>query len=1043
MILSKKKIKQIDIDFILNERIRNGKLSETLFVVPTNRKVRSFKRELISHSPKGATANLHLHTLSTLSLSLFKLINVSEFFLLDDATAVVLLNKAFNKIKPSYFAGYGDEVPAGTLERVKNVISEYKRSGVSPDLLLEQAQNLSGSEKNKATDIAKIYAEYFRECSQNNLFEIGDVYKYLNELPDYDFKKAFDEIFSEVNFVLINGFDEFSNPEIELLNRISELRTEFYIQFDYYKFNPALFSHLDECFAKLEKKGFKEITDLSESQNLQFHSVIRAGLFSFYNERKENISEKIYLANPVSPEKEVEFIAKEIKRLLFEENIPPEKICVAFNLISEHSKIIRDVFTEYGLPFNLTDRFALSESQPIIALINLLEIIENNYFYKNIFRTLSGRWIELDGINLSNLLQVASNLKIVAGYNNWIESIDNALEEIKNLNEDDERNYLPEENYLKAKEDIKAIADILAPFKQKLSVNEFRNELNNIIVRLDLIPKAINDHKDYAEKNVRAITSFVQTTNNLFELMKIELGENSKHSLSFYLRNIKTALQFARYNLREKIDSGILITSINEIRGLSFDYLFIGGMTDGEFPTKYQPEIFLSGSYRKEDYRHMLEERYHFYQALCTVRKVLYLTYPQTDEKKQFTPSTFIKDLKNVVNTSEIDASEYDKMIASEKELLGSIIKGELNSEKVNENLISAGFEPSKILEDINIDEQRIKFPFDESPFTGYLSSGLDEKSRSKLKELSDRIYSATQIEEYAKCPFQFFLRRILFLETIEEPTEEIEAFELGSIVHSILYTFYKTIREENKKIENCTEEEFAEFVKLIFSIAEKKTEHIKFSSPYSFFEYEKIFGINGNRRHSILYKFLEEERKDKQGFEPEFFEIAFGKKFNSSVEVRLNDISFRGKIDRIDINPEKNLFKVIDYKLGGRKPTKEDLSLGISLQLPLYLYASKVLLKAEFQKDYRPASAEIYSLKIFREEFGRKIVHSFSARNLSEEEYIKASEDLIKIFEEAVPRYIDNIRKGIFNLSQLEKREEKVCGFCEFSSVCRIREVG
>lgn len=1042
MILSKKYIAQIDIDFILNQKIQNKKLSETLIVVPTNRKVRSLKRELISLSPSGATANLHIHTLSTLSLSLFKLTKASEFFLLDDATAVVLLNKAFNKIKPSYFAVYKDEVPSGILDRIKNVISEYKRNGVSPDLLYEQAQNLTGSEKNKATDIAKIYNEYFNECSKNNLFEIGDVYNFLNKLSENDFRKAFDELFNEVNFILINGFDEFSNPEIELLNRISECRNDFYIQFDYYKYNPALFGHLDDCFKSFEKKGFMEIADLSESQNRFFHSVVREKLFDYKSYNQESLNEKIYIVNPATPEKEIEFIAKEIKRLLSEEKVSPEKICVAFNLISEHSKTALDVFTEYGLPFNLTDRFALSESQPIIALINLLEIVENNFFYKNIFRTLSGRWIELDGINLSNLLQVASNLKIVAGYNNWIESIDNALEELKVINEDEERNFLPEENYQKAKEDIKAIAEILNPFKLKLTVDEFRNEINNLIVRLNLISKAINDHKFYAEKNVRAITSFVQTLNNLFELMKIELGEASKRSLSFYLRNVKTALQFARYNLREKIDSGILITSINEIRGLSFDYLFIGGMTDGEFPTRYQPEIFLSGSFRKTDYKHILEERYHFYQALCTVKKVLYLTFPNSDERKQFTPSSFIKDLKNIIHTIEINTSEYDRLIASEKELLSSIKKDEINSDLGIKNLIDAGFEPEIILEELNIDEQRLQNPFDESPYNGYLLKGLSEESLEKLKVFSDRTYSATQLEEYAKCPFQYFLRRILFVKTIEEPTEEIEAFELGSIIHSILYTFYKTIKDQKRKVENCSDEEFAEFVQLIFSIAKKKTEHIKFSSPYSFFEYEKIFGINGNIKYSILYKFLEDERKDKQGYKPEFFEIAFGRISNSPIEVKLNDINLRGKIDRLDVNDDKNLYKVIDYKLGGRKPSREDLNLGISLQLPLYLYASKLLLKAEFQEEYQPASAEIYSLKIFKEEFGRKIVHNLSGRKLSEEYYIKASEELIKIFEEVVPKYIENIRKGIFNLSTLEKREEKVCGFCEFKSICRIQDV-
>lgn len=1042
MILSKKKSEQIDIDFLINEKIQSRRLDEVLFVVPTNRKVRSFKREIISVSPKQATANLHIHTLSTLSLSLFNLTYSDEFFLLDDTTAVVLLNNAFNKIKPSYFANYKDEIPTGTLERIKNVISEYKRNGITPELLIKQASELSGSEKNKAVDIANIYSEYYKDCVQNRLFEIGDVYRFLNEISHEEFSKAFDELFGGVKLILINGFDEFTVPEIDLLNRISDCCEDFLIQFDYFKFNPNLFSHLDECFSQFQKRGFKEVTDLSESQNLKFHSVLREKLFSFYKDKKQSTDEKIFIVKTASPEKEIKFIAKEIKRLLIEEKIPPEKICVAFNLISEHSKIIRDVFTEYGLPFNLTDRFALSESQPIIALINLLEIVENSFFYKNIFRTLSGRWIELDGVDLSNLLLVASDLKIISGYTNWIDSIDNVLEEIKNISDDDERNFLPEENYLKAKEDIMKIAQILQPFTQKLTVDEFYNHLNSLIIRLGFIPKSVNDHKDYAEKNVRAFTSFVQIINNLFELMKIELGSESKHSLSYYLKNIKSALQFGRYNLREKIDSGILVTSINEIRGLHFDYLFIGGMTDGEFPTRYQPEIFLSGSFRKADYKHILEERYHFYQALCTVRKVLYLTYPFADEKKQFTASTFLKDLSNVLITYEINAEEYDNIIASEKELLSAISKEEINSEQMRKYLNAYGFEPTKIHEDISIDEERIRNPFGENPYNGYLSDNLNEKAVERLKALSGNNYSATQLEEYAKCPFQYFLRRILFINIIEEPTEEIEAFELGSIIHSILYTFYKTIREQNKKVENCTDEEFAEFVRLIFLIAEKKTEHIKFSSPYSFFEYEKIFGINGNKQHSILYKFLEEERKDKNGFTPEFFELEFGRKSVPSVKVKLNDISFRGKIDRIDVNPGQKLYKVIDYKLGGKKPSKEDFNLGISLQLPLYLYASKLLIQAQLQEEYKPAGAEIYSLKIFREEFGRKIIHNLGIRNLSEEDYIRASEELIKIFEENVPKYIENIRKGIFHLSMLEKRDEKVCRYCEFSSICRIREV-
>lgn len=64
----------------------------------------------------------------------------------------------------------------------------------------------------------------------------------------------------------------------------------------------------------------------------------------------------------------------------------------------------------------------------------------------------------------------------------------------------------------------------------------------------------------------------------------------------------------------------------------------------------------------------------------------------------------------------------------------------------------------------------------------------------------------------------------------------------------------------------------------------------------------------------------------------------------------------------------------MIDYKLGG-KPTSEDLSTGISLQLPLYLFAAKELIKRELFDNYEPAGAQIFSLKFNVNDFGKKDV--------------------------------------------------------------------
>ena len=70
MILTRRNIKEINLDSLIEEKITAGKLEEILFIVPTNRKIRYLKRELISASPSKVVVNIHLETLSTYSQKL-------------------------------------------------------------------------------------------------------------------------------------------------------------------------------------------------------------------------------------------------------------------------------------------------------------------------------------------------------------------------------------------------------------------------------------------------------------------------------------------------------------------------------------------------------------------------------------------------------------------------------------------------------------------------------------------------------------------------------------------------------------------------------------------------------------------------------------------------------------------------------------------------------------------------------------------------------------------------------------------------------------
>ncbi|HEX7356093.1 MAG TPA: hypothetical protein VF270_00110, partial [Ignavibacteriaceae bacterium] len=459
MILSKNKIERLDADRLINEFISQEKLDEVFIIVPTNRKVRYLKRELISQSPGKSVSKINLHTFETFVTEIFKTSDIDSFKTLSEASSAVLLSKAFKKTELKYFSNYRNEIPRGTLDRIKNVITQYKLNGITPEQINYESDKLEGSEKLKAIDIASVYKNYLEFCKELNVYETGDIYKQVLLMDKNEFVQRFDNSFNKTKNILINGFDEFTQPEIEIINRTADIKdVELYLLFDYYRYNPALFSHLDNCYQKFKAIGFNEVEDTSQIQFNEYQKRIRERLFLLNeNDSPKQSETEVIKIIAQTPEEEVRLIAKEIKSLITNNQVDVEAITVVFNLISDHSALIRDVFNEYGIPFNLTDRYALNESQPVISLINFLEILENNFYYKNIFRALTGRWIKINGIDLSNLLRVSSNLKIVSGYNNWIDSLSGTIDEINYNEEDEENRFLPVEFYKRAMNDIETI----------------------------------------------------------------------------------------------------------------------------------------------------------------------------------------------------------------------------------------------------------------------------------------------------------------------------------------------------------------------------------------------------------------------------------------------------------------------------------------------------------------------------------------------------------------------------------------------------------
>lgn len=1031
MILTKVNINSVNTDELLNEKIKSNQLNKFLLVVPTNRKLRSLKKRIIDSAPNKTVTKINIETIGTLTK---KLLQVSkQFYELTDEAATIFVEQSVKEIPLIYLNNYNGNIPSGTLGKIKNVISKYKEEGITPEILLKESEELERSEKKKAIDIANIFRVFQNKCNDLNAFEIGDIYSILSQISAKGFQNNFSELFDEVDLIVFDGFDAFTALELTMLNKLSFLKdVNLFLNFDYYGYNPIIFSHLEETYKKLQQFGFKKIEDKFKINEDEFIEIVRKKLFlKSDNICESRFSNKITKIIASSREKEVQAITKEIKKILLDKKAEPHEISVTFNLINNYSSIIRNTFEGYGIPYNLTDRLKLDNSLSVIAILSFLEILNSDFYYKNIIKAFSNSFVLLENFDLDAIIFSATNLKIVVGLDNWKFSLKRGIvfeENLSGLSKSGKRL----SKYKNALESLGIIDYLLSVFKNPLTPSQFYLELNKLTHSLNIPKNILTSENSNKEVEIKALTTFLDSAKEILDLIEKENG-NISFELSFYLERFATLVSSTRFNIKERSDYGVLITNINELRGLKFKYSFIGGLIDGDFPTKYRPEIFFAESFAKKEKRHLDEERFHFYQSLASWEKGLYLTYPSGDG---FTTSTFLKDFEKSFTVSEVLASDYDNLIYSNEEA----------ERKINIDSKEFPFQSMQKKWKLHGENALLREsdPHIKSNYNGFIFN--DDKCFSDLENYNELAYSISQLETYAQCPFKYFLERILKVEISEEPDEDMEAAEIGSLLHSIVYDFYTELKKKNIKLKGCTDTVFEIAEKILFEIAGKHVQEVFNNSPFAFYEEEKIFGIDGNRKHSILFKFLDNERNDDGSMIPKYFETNFGvvdveqdKSLSQKEPLMLDDILLRGKIDRLDVDNNNSKFEVIDYKTGSKKITKDELAEGLSLQLPIYVWAAKTLLHNTDGKFYNAEAMTIYSLKYQENIFGKNKV---SLSRKKEENQSDLIDEFVDVALGHVKNAVENIRKGNFPLTKYIDNNEKVCKFCSYKMICRINSI-
>lgn len=1062
-------------------RINAQAFDSFILVVPTKRRLRHLIGEVLAAEQKALPA-LPGFTLELLARNLIQLC-FPYLRVIDEPIQTLLFSQAIvaSQSEMHYFAKFGRDVQLkrGTFEKIVQVIRNLKESGVYPDTLFDECNAEEENEQPKLRDIATVYSTYERLVGELNAVDVEGLFAAFRECPRELFEQMFRRVFPQVDLIAINGFDEFTQPELLFLQKLCELQTDVSLEFDFQRGNTALFGHLEENYRQFIALGFGHqktssshptVSALPESQATHLH--IADHLFKRTEEvHRRDCKSAVTVVRAKNRISEIELICKCIKQMLVDDpTLDMNKVCVAMYQPQRYTHIMREQFTKFGVPVNVTDRFSLIESPVVVSIVALFETPVRNFHRDAVQRLLASAYFDFtnrgEKVDRANLANASLELRILAGIKSWVTKFDKRIAELEHQAhpaEDDDaaarvRRTLA--SVKKAKRDIQWLEALLRDVGKEQTAREFQREGIRLIERLDLPRRIVaGTHSALAEKDARAYAKFLEVLNQVVNVLEYQEGKTKVHRLKFFVDQLKVALSEERYNVREQMGKGVLVTSIDETRGLPLDVMIVAGLVDGEFPSVYQSEVFLSAARRKErDQHHTWENRYLFYQAVTNWTRHLYLTYPEQDADLDLVRSSFVDALQNIVEVEEWQypgSSPLENTIYSKEDFLiqhgRTIGVGAAKPMPVPANLTE---EAKNVGHAIAVERSRVDVN-NLPEYAGEIFNVLSSNAKEELQKLKHRVYSVSQLESYGKCPYQFFAQRLLRLNAVDEFVEEFSPLEKGSVLHEVLFEFYTTRRDRKlPHLVDCTEKEFAEAHRLLLEIAGRKLAAIDI--PDAFWELEKEL-ILGDREtgRGILREFLEHERRRSGSFSPMYFEVGFGTElgaytrtdetFSAKEPIVAGNIHLRGKVDRVEVGDDA--FSIIDYKTGSVTATLKQIRNGLSLQLPIYLYTIEKMLGEKSGKALTPAGGAYYQLKTppalkvgvgsaqYKEEFGVARTN----KNLLETDL-----ELRRLIDESISivnRYVDEIARGKFPLTTPDKIED-VCGFCDYKTICRIQTV-
>ncbi|MGM9569674.1 MAG: PD-(D/E)XK nuclease family protein, partial [Phascolarctobacterium sp.] len=535
----------------------------------------------------------------------------------------------------------------------------------------------------------------------------------------------------------------------------------------------------DDNYNELVKEDKQDDT---KKQAADFREQIAANLWRESGQYQKMSTDSVFLNVFKSRDEEMRWVLSKIKELLrgkaseageIQNGVAPSDIIVAVRKLNNYTGL-RQIADEYGIPVSLPKTMALA-SHPVAEFVQLLlaAAVPNKKGADAYFAVLNCPWSKLftqcetDGI---------SSLREKKLY-----TLPAAV-----------RQDLPEN--VAADGFVKIINEYIDAIGIKHTLREHYDLLQNVFTKLSVETSLGALYKEQKlalqslQASILAKSSLLHCASALVDDYEACGHGESKYTAQAWQELMVEAMQSENIVLERGRQDGVKITEVINLQGLTRPYVFILGMREHEFPTIENNEWIYNDLDRLEMIQYGIElkvkamqfseDAWFFAAAAVAAQKELYLSWHEDSEAGK---SPYIEGIMQLFDGLQLKKGE-DKIPASLDEFER---KGLLCDKAWLEGkLQSAAVLTTAVKSDV------VRNDKDADAYNGVLT---EQKVVQQAKNAAGKRFSASTLEKYAACPFQFLGERIWSKKEVTEQEEEVAATSKGTLLHNTLAAFVKT----------------------------------------------------------------------------------------------------------------------------------------------------------------------------------------------------------------------------------------------------------